>query len=86
MEQLSYKLLYRPMSSVVSEAIHYIKARKEHNICSLKTRWSKLNKVCMGGIESNIVMTVAGISGSGNEIFVNCNHALLNYVIKIKHV
>lgn len=71
MEQLSYKLPYRPMSSVVNEALHYIKARKEHDICSLKTRWNKLNKVCMGGIESNIVMTIAGISGSGKSSFVN---------------
>lgn len=59
------------MSVVAQEAIDYIKARKEHSIESLKTRWNKLNNVCMGGIESNIVMTVTGISGSGKSSFVN---------------
>lgn len=59
------------MSVVAQEAINYIKARKEHNIESLKTRWKKLNKVCMGGIESNIVMTITGISGSGKSSFMN---------------
>lgn len=59
------------MSVVAQEAVDYIKARKEHSIESLKTRWNKLNNVCMGGIESNIVMTVTGISGSGKSSFVN---------------
>lgn len=59
------------MSVVAQEAIDYIKARKEHSIESLKTRWNKLNNICMGGIESNIVMTVTGISGSGKSSFVN---------------
>ena len=77
MEQNSYKLSYRPMSSVANEAIHYIQSRKEHNISSLKTRWSKLNKVCMGGIESNIVTTITGISGSGSSVFINCNQTYI---------
>lgn len=71
MEQNSFNLPIRPMSAVAQEAVDYIKARKEHSIESLKTRWNKLNNVCMGGIESNIVMTVTGISGSGKSSFVN---------------
>ena len=71
MEQNSFNLPIRPMSVVAQEAIDYIKARKEHSIESLKTRWNKLNNVCMGGIESNIVMTVTGISGSGKSSFIN---------------
>lgn len=71
MEQSLSKLPIRPMSVVAQEAVNYIKARKEHNIESLKTRWKKLNKVCMGGIESNIVMTITGISGSGKSSFMN---------------
>lgn len=71
MEQNSYKLSYRPMSTVVNEAVHYIRSRKDHKISSLKTRWDKLNRVCMGGIESNIVTTITGISGSGKSSFVN---------------
>ena len=61
----------RPMSVVAQEAINYIKGRKEHNIVSLKTRWEKFNKQCMGGIEPNNVYTIAGISGSGKSSIVN---------------
>ena len=55
----------RPMSVVAQEAINYIAGRREHNIISLKTRWKKFNKQCMGGIEPNTV------SGSGKSSFVN---------------
>ena len=61
----------RPMSVVAQETINYIRGRKERNIISLKTRWAKFNKQCMGGIEPNIVMTIAGISGSGKSSFAN---------------
>lgn len=61
----------RPMSVVAQEAINYIAGRREHNISSLKTRWGKFNKQCMGGIEPNVVMTIAGISGSGKSSFAN---------------
>ena len=63
--------LVRPMSVVAQEAITYIAGRREHNIVSLKTRWNKFNKQCMGGIEPNTVMTIAGISGSGKSSFAN---------------
>lgn len=62
----------RPMSVVAQEAINYIKGRREHNIVSLKTRWAKFNKQCMGGIEPNTVYTIAGISGTGKSSWVNC--------------
>ena len=62
----------RPMSVVAQEAINYIKGRRERNIVSLKTRWAKFNKQCMGGIEPNTVITIAGISGSGKSSFANC--------------
>ena len=61
----------RPISVVAQEAINYIAGRKERNIVSLKTRWEKFNKQCMGGIEPNTVYTIAGISGSGKSSFVN---------------
>jgi len=61
----------RPMSIVAQEAINYIAGRREHSIVSLKTRWNKFNKQCMGGIEPNTVYTVAGISGSGKSSFAN---------------
>lgn len=59
------------MSQVTQEAVSYIAGRREHNIVSLKTRWNKFNRQCMGGIEPNIVMTIAGISGSGKSSMVN---------------
>lgn len=61
----------RPMSMVTQEAIDYIKGRKNNTISSLKTRWNKLNKQCMGGIEPNTVYTISGISGTGKSSFAN---------------
>lgn len=69
MEQNSFKV--RSMAQVAQEAINYISGRREHSIASLKTRWNKFNKQCMGGIEPNIVMTIAGISGSGKSSIAN---------------
>ena len=59
------------MSVVAQEAINYIAGRREHKISSLKTRWVKFNKQCMGGIEPNTVYTIAGISGTGKSSWVN---------------
>lgn len=70
MEQ-NFSNLVRPMSQVAQEAIDYIEGRREHSITSLKTRWNKFNKQCMGGIEPNTVYTVAGISGSGKSSWAN---------------
>lgn len=71
MEQTSYNLNIRPIKTVVNEAISYIEGRRSHTISSLKTRWNKFNKVCMGGIEPNTIYTIAGISGSGKSSFAN---------------
>ena len=70
MEQ-NYCDVIRPISVVAQEAINYIAGRREHNITSLKTRWMKFNKQCMGGIEPNTVYTIAGISGSGKSSMAN---------------
>lgn len=69
MEQSYYKV--RSMREVAKETVSYIEGRRSGNIVSLKTRWKKLNKQCMGGIEPNTVMTIAGISGSGKSSMVN---------------
>ena len=61
----------RPMSVVAQEAINYIAGRREHKISSLKTKWEKFNRQCMGGIEPNTVYTIAGISGTGKSSLVN---------------
>lgn len=69
MEQNSFNV--RPISVVAQEAINYIAGRRDHNIVSLKTRWEKLNKQCMGGIEPNTIYTFAGISGTGKSSVCN---------------
>lgn len=72
MEQNSFNSLpIRHVSSVSQETIDYVKGRRDHNIVSLKTRWAKLNKQCMGGVEPNIVWTIPGISGAGKSSFAN---------------
>lgn len=72
MEQISTKTLtFRHISSATNEAVEYIRKRKYHEIVSLRTRWDKFNKSCMGGIEPNTIYTIVGISGSGKSSFVN---------------
>lgn len=72
MENISTKTLtFRHISSATNEAVEYIRKRKNHEIVSLRTRWSKFNKSCMGGIEPNTIYTIVGISGSGKSSFVN---------------
>lgn len=72
MEQISSNILpFRHISVATKEAVEYIKKRKNHEIESLKTRWNKFNRCCMGGIEPNTIYTIVGISGSGKSSFVN---------------
>ena len=72
MEQTSSNILpFRHISVATKEAVEYIKKRKNHEIESLKTRWNKFNRCCMGGIEPNTIYTIVGISGSGKSSFVN---------------
>lgn len=72
MEQTSYRpLYYRHISAAADEIVQYIDERKTGFMQSLKTRWGKFNKTCMGGIEPNTIYTIAGISGSGKSSFVN---------------
>lgn len=72
MEQKSYKTLpFKHISQATDEIVQYMKDRKDHLISSLKTRWDKFNRLCMGGIEPNAIYTISGISGSGKSSFVN---------------
>jgi ABC-type multidrug transport system fused ATPase/permease subunit len=72
MEQPSNKVLvYRHIKEPANEILRYIDDRRKGIVYSLKTRWPKFNKQCMGGIEPNAIYTVAGISGSGKSSFVN---------------
>ena len=70
-EQNAVKILpFESISQVANKSINYIKARKNHSIVSLKTRWDKFNKAT-GGIEPNMIFTIAGISGSGKSSVAN---------------
>lgn len=72
MEQtLSKGLHYRHIKEPTAEILRYIDNRRKGVNKSLKTRWSKFNRQCMGGIEPNTIYTIAGISGSGKSSFVN---------------
>lgn len=62
---------FRTIEQVADEATAYIDSRRKHLIQPLKTRWNKFNKACCGGIEPNMVFTIAGISGAGKSALAN---------------
>lgn len=64
-------ILFKTISQVADESVKYIENRKNHTIVPLKTRWSKFNRVTCGGIEPNMILTIAGGSGSGKSAFAN---------------
>ena len=48
MEQKSYNTLpFKHISQATDEIIDYIVKRKDHEIDSLKTRWTKFNNLCI---------------------------------------
>lgn len=72
MEQKSFNTLpFKSISEVADKSLEYIRKRKDKTIVPLKTRWNKFNKVCCGGIEPNMIITIAGGSGSGKSAFAN---------------
>jgi replicative DNA helicase len=72
MEQNSNKTLeVRHISEATKEILDYINHRRRGIIKSLKTRWPKFNRQCMGGIEPNTIYSICGISGSGKSSFAN---------------
>lgn len=71
MEPQLRRLRISHISKAADEAVSYIKARKDGEIKSLKTRFKKFNDLCMGGFEPNTIYTIGGISGSGKSALVN---------------
>ena len=59
------------ISTATDEILDYINHRRKGTIRSLRTRWPKFNRQCMGGIEPNAIYSVCGISGSGKSSFAN---------------
>ena len=69
---MSNKVLHvRHIKEPTKEILRYINDRRHGVVKSLKTKWNKFNKQCMGGIEPNCIYTIAGISGSGKSAFAN---------------
>ena len=64
-------LTYKHIKEPTNEILKYIDDRRKGIVNSLRTRWSKFNRQCMGGIEPNVIYTIAGISGCGKSSFVN---------------
>ena len=64
-------LTFTHISNAAKGIVKYIDDRRNHRIESFKTRWPKFNRMCMGGIESNVVYTIAGVSGSGKSAMAN---------------
>ena len=69
--KLSNHSTYKHISKATDEIVNYIQDRKDNKIKSLRTRWHKFNRLCMGGIEPNAIYTFTGISGSGKSSMVN---------------
>lgn len=64
-------LTLKPIVEAAKEAVLYMDGRRKGLIKSLKTRWLKLNRDCMGGIEWNVIWVIAGMSGSGKSSIAN---------------
>jgi replicative DNA helicase len=72
MEQtLNKRLDIKHISDATQEILDYIDHRRHGIIRSLRTRWPKFNRQCMGGIEPNTIYSICGISGSGKSSFAN---------------
>jgi len=64
-------LTFKHISTAGDEILQYIDNRRKGITKSLKTRWSKFNNTCNGGIEPNSIYVIGGISGSGKSAFAN---------------
>ena len=73
-------LTFRHISVASDEILNYINDRRLGVVKSLRTRWDKFNNSCNGGVEPNSIYTIAGISGSGDKVFIN-THVTYQYYI-----
>lgn len=73
MEQHSFNppVPFKHISQAATEAVEYIRKRRDHEIDPLKSRWNKFNFMIGGGIEPGCVYTIVGASGTGKSSFVN---------------
>jgi GTPase SAR1 family protein len=62
--------MYKHISTAVDDFLKYTEGRKMGKIKSLKTGWSKLDKVFLDGLDWNRIVTIAGMSGSGKSMML----------------
>jgi replicative DNA helicase len=68
----SGKLLdIRHIAAPTIDIVKYIDHRRKGHSFSLKTKWPKLNRLAMGGLEPNVLISIVGMSGSGKSSFLN---------------
>ena len=71
--QESFKPLKKKNSKVVAaENREYVRQRKNGEITSMKTKFSKLNNCLLGGIELNTITCIAAMSGAGKSTLSKC--------------
>jgi len=59
------------ISEAYQAALDYMRQRKEGEIKSIKTPWSKVNQMTMDGLEWNNIIVIGGRPGSGKTMFTN---------------
>lgn len=57
---------------VVKQNLEYVDQRRKGLITSLKTKFSKLNKSLMGGLEWDTILCISALSGSGKSTLSKC--------------
>lgn len=59
-------------AEVSAQNLEYVRQRKDGEISSLKTKFPKLNKCLMGGIENNTITCISALSGAGKSTLSKC--------------
>lgn len=57
---------------VVEDNLEYVRQRKDGEISSLRTKFSKLNSSLMGGIELDTITCISALSGAGKSTLSKC--------------
>jgi replicative DNA helicase len=70
MDKTSSDLRFDHISIHNKRAVSYIDGRRKGEIKSIKTGFSKLDKVLLDGIEWGRIFSVAAMSGSGKSVFL----------------
>lgn len=65
------ELKVTPMATVVESTQTTIHNYMDGKIPVMKTRWDKVNKMLLGGMQFGMVYVVAGASGHGKSMFLN---------------